>query len=155
MTLARDRLPDPQSYFESRGLKLQRGGKWRTAQCPFHGGSDSMRVNLETGGWCCMNCGEHGGDVIAFEMRLMRVGFIAACRVLGAWRDDPQDRRIPPARPLPLPARDALEVLANEAQIAAVSAENIRRGVPLSDDDRQRLRWASARINTIRRAIAP
>jgi hypothetical protein len=46
----RDNLPDPIAYFEGEGLKLDGRGKWRTTECRFHGGSDSMRVNTASGG---------------------------------------------------------------------------------------------------------
>ena len=45
----KDQLPDAVSYYESAGLTLQRGKKWRTTRCEFHGGSDSLRINTESG----------------------------------------------------------------------------------------------------------
>ena len=44
MTFDRRNLPDAVSYYESEGLKLTSRGKWRTTECKFHGGSDSMRI---------------------------------------------------------------------------------------------------------------
>jgi hypothetical protein len=51
MTFIRDNLPDAASYFEGQGLTLTgpRSAKWRTTRCEFHGGSDSMRVNIASG----------------------------------------------------------------------------------------------------------
>ena len=62
MTFDRRNLPDPVAFYESHGLKLTGRGKWRTTSCTFHGGSDSMRVNTETGAFACMaGCGARGG----------------------------------------------------------------------------------------------
>ena len=66
----RDRLPDPVSFFEAEGLTLTGPGKWKTTRCDFHDGSDSMRVNSESGAWRCMNCGAKGGDVLAYACLL-------------------------------------------------------------------------------------
>jgi len=82
----RDRLPPSQTYFDSIGLKLHGRGSWRDALCPFHDDAKpSLRVNVERGGWRCMACGVHGGDVLAFHMRRYGLGFIQAAKVLGAW----------------------------------------------------------------------
>ena len=89
MTFDRDRLPNPAEYFDDRGFTLSgpRSAKWKTTRCPFHGGSDSMRVNVHSGGWCCMNCGAKGGDVLSFEMQLTGAEFVPAAKALGAWID--------------------------------------------------------------------
>lgn len=155
MTFLRDRLPEPEGYFEAQGLTLQRGGKWRTTRCEFHGGSDSMRVNLESGSFVCMaGCGARGGDVLAYQMAAHGQDFIQAAKALNAWQDDPRDHRVR-HRPLPFPARDALEVLRSEAMLAAVAAGNLAQGAALSDDDRERLMEAAGRIVFITEAIAP
>ena len=54
----RSQLPDPANYFKSEGLRLKgaRHANWKTTECRFHGGSDSMRVNVATGAFRCMNC---------------------------------------------------------------------------------------------------
>ena len=65
MGFDRRNLPDAVGYYESEGLKLTGRGKWRTTECKFHGGSNSMRVNVATGAFRCMNCGARGGDVLA------------------------------------------------------------------------------------------
>lgn len=153
MTFMREQLPDPASFFEAQGLTLQRGGKWRTTSCAFHGGSDSMRVNIQTGAWVCMAaCGARGGDVLAYQMIAHDQDFITAAKALGAWRDDPADQNRPHRKPLPFPARDALEVLAGEAMLTAVAAGNLARGVSLSQDDRDRLMQAAGRISVIAEA---
>lgn len=150
MTLLRDNLPDPQGYFESQGLELQRGGKWRTTRCEFHGGSDSMRVNLSTGSWVCMaGCGAKGGDVLAYQMAAHGQSFVDASKALGAWQEDPRSSDALKLRPLPFPARDGLEVLRSEAMLAAVAAANVAKGVELSADDRARLMEAAGRIQFV------
>lgn len=143
----RSRLPDPLSYFESIGLVLEGRGKWRTAPCVFHGGRDSMRVNVETGAFVCMaGCGARGGDVLAYHRAVTGDDFVAAARALGAWVDG---GRPAPHRPAPFPARDALELLAREATLIAVAACNVGHGVQLSDEDRRRLLQAAGRVQAL------
>ena len=148
----RDNLPDPVSYFESEGLKLDGRGKWRTTECRFHGGSDSMRVNTVTGGWVCMACNAKGGDVLANFMAEHGLDFISAARLLGAWQED--DKPNKPHRPKPLPASQAIQVLAFESTLTAVAAGNIAHGIQLTDTDRARLLVAAQRINAISEAFA-
>ena len=147
MSFDRERLPDPIGYFEGQGLKLTKRGKWRTTECRFHDGSDSMRINAKTGAWVCMSCGTKGGDVLAYEMTANGVDFVTAAKALGAWVDDgkPETRK----KPAPLPPRFALEVLGFEATLAAVAAGNLANGMTLSQKDRSRLMTASNRINRI------
>lgn len=154
MSFARDKLPDPQSYFESQGLELQRGGKWRTTRCEFHGGSDSMRVNIETGAFVCMAlCGARGGDVLSYQMAAHGQTFIDAAKALGAWQDDSQDANRVRRRPLPFPAREGLEVLRTELLVCAVAAANAARGVTLTEEDKARLTLAAGRIQFIADAV--
>ena len=77
MGFDRNLLPDPVSYFENQGLTLKgpNRAKWKTTACNFHGGSDSMRVNTENGAWVCMSCGEKGGDVLAYEIKVSGAEF--------------------------------------------------------------------------------
>lgn len=155
MGLLRDNLPDPVGYFESLGLVLQPGRAWRTTRCDFHGGSDSLRINVQTGAWVCMaGCGAKGGDVLAYQMQFYDEPFIQAAKALGAWQDDPRDRTQAWRKPLPFPARDALEILATEAMLVAVAAGNIAHGVQLSAEDRARVMQAAGRINVIAEASA-
>ena len=83
-------LPDPANYFKVQGLTLKgsRSNKWKTAACYFHGGSDSMRVNLVTGAWVCMSCGEKGRNVLDYEIRDGGQDFVVAAQALGCWVDD-------------------------------------------------------------------
>ena len=154
MAFDRNRLPDPASYYEAQGLKFrEHKGKWRTTECRFHGSSDSLRVNAETGAFVCMaGCGARGGDVLAYEMALHGADFPTAAKALGAWVEDgkPEPRR----RPAPFPARDGLEVLLSEAMLVAISAANIAHGVSLSDNDRHRLLQAASRVQSIAEVCA-
>ena len=149
----RDNLPDPLTYFESEGLKLSGKGKWRTTECRFHGGSDSMRINSQTGAWVCMAaCGARGGDVLAHFMAEHGLDFIAAAQALGCWKEDGKPSK--PIRPKPFPASQAVQVLAFEATLAAVAAGNMARGIGMTDKDRARLYVAAQRIQTILGAFA-
>jgi hypothetical protein len=151
MPLVRDRLPEPLGYYEHEGLALLGRGAWRTTRCAFHGGSDSMRVNVQSGGFCCMaGCGARGGDVLAYHMAAHGLGFVEAAKDLGAWEDDPseplqQQRR----RPCGLPAREALALLCEDAMLVAVAAGNLAHGVALGEEDRARLAQCAARIQRI------
>lgn len=147
MSFDRDRLPEPIGYFEGQALKLSKRGKWRTTECRFHGGSDSMRINTATGAWVCMSCGAKGGDVLAYEMATTGVDFVTAAKALGAWVDDGKPE--PRQKPAPLPPRAALEVLSFEATLAAVAAGNLAHGLALTARDRTRLMTAANRINKL------
>jgi hypothetical protein len=145
-----EQLPEPTSYFEAEGLKLVGKGKWRTTSCNFHGGSDSLRVNVATGAWVCMaGCGARGGDVLAYHMAAHGFDFVSAAKALGAWTDDGTVFRN--SRPKPLPASLAIQVLGFESTLTAVAAGNIANGVMLSSDDRARLTVSAQRINAITR----
>jgi hypothetical protein len=147
MTLHRENLPEPVSYFENHGLVLKGLGKWRTTSCSFHGGSDSMRINTSNGGWVCMNCKVGGGDVLSYEMQLTGAEFVDACKTLGAWVND--GRVQVQNKPSPLTPRQALSVLACESNITAIAAGNVAKGVELSEVDLARLFIAAGRINQI------
>jgi hypothetical protein len=149
MSFERDRLPDPASYFESEGLRLTgpRSSKWKTTECRINGGSDSMRVNVATGAFKCMNCGAGGGDTLAFHMQAHGLEFVEAAKKLGAWVDDNKPQR--PHKPTSLSPRAALEVMAFEATVTAIAAGNLAQGKSLSEADRARLMTCAGRINMI------
>lgn len=154
MPFDRSLLPDPVSYFENQGLTLKgpRSAKWKTTTCNFHGGSDSMRVNIATGAWVCMSCCEKGGDVLAYEIKDGGREFVDAAKALGCWVEDGR----PPvaSKPTPLSPRLALSVMAFESTLAAVAAGNVANGVTLTDADRARLMVAANRINRLVEAFA-
>lgn len=154
MAFHRNLLPDPVTYFENLGLTLKgpRFAKWKTTTCNFHGGSDSMRVNVTTGAWVCMSCGEKGGDVLAYEIKDGGREFVDAAKALGCWVDDgrPQVQ----TKPTPLSPRLALSVMAFESTLAAIAAGNVANGVTLTYADRARLMVAANRINRLVEAFA-
>lgn len=153
MSFNRNLLPDPVTYFENQGLILKgsRSAKWVTTTCNFHGGSDSMRVNLTTGAWVCMNCDEKGGDVLAYEIKYSGREFVLSAKALGCWVDD--GRLTATTKPTPLSPRVALSVLAFESTLTAVAAGNLANGVSLTDADRSRLKVAANRINRLMEAF--
>lgn len=146
MSLDRERLPAPADYFAEAGNPLRGPGKWKTARCDFHGGSDSLRVNSQTGTWVCMNCHGRGGDVLAHHMANTGVDFVTACKQLGAWV---ADGRPAPTRPLPVPARQLLALVASEAQLVAIVASDAAAHRPIQPLDAQRCQLAAGRIQHI------
>ena len=154
MPFDRTLLPDAVTYFESRGLTFKgpRSAKWKTTTCNFHGGSDSMRVNVATGAWVCMSCGEKGGDVLAYEIKDGGREFVDAAKALGCWVDDGRPQVA--TKPTPLSPRLALSVMAFESTLTAVAAGNVANGVTLTDADRARLMVAANRINRLVEAFA-
>lgn len=84
--LNRALLPNPIEYLKAQGMSPKGSGLWRDLVCPFHDDtSPSLRINSDKGGFKCMACGAKGGDVIAFHMQLKSIGFVEACKQLGAW----------------------------------------------------------------------
>ncbi len=148
MGFDRRNLPDAVGYYESEGLKLTGRGKWRTTECKFHGGSDSMRINTDSGAFACMaGCGARGGDVLVYHMAQHGLEFVEAAKALGAWIDD--GRPTTQHKPSPLSPRQALEVLAVEANLVAIAAANVAHGVVLSQVDLSRVLTASGRITRL------
>jgi hypothetical protein len=153
MTFDRRNLPEPVGYYEAAGLVFrERKGKWRTTRCEFHGGSDSMRINTDSGAFACMACGASGGDVLAYEMQATGAEFIDAAKALGCWVDDGQ-----PAvqhKPTPLSPRAALQAIAFEVTLVAIEASRIASGIVPSEADKARVLAASNRITRIMEVFA-
>ncbi len=151
MSFNRDQLPDPQEYYENTaGLTLMGRGPWRTTRCEFHGGSDSMRINLKSGGFMCMSCGEKGGDVLAYEMQSTGAEFIDAAKALNAWTDDGKPSSY---KPSPVSARTMLEVVSFEVQIVALMGADLSKGIAISEVDKSRLFEAVSRITRVAEAL--
>jgi hypothetical protein len=74
MSLDRSRLPGPVEYFEGEVPKLIGKGTWRSMACAFCGARQAMRVNTESGGWCCMSCFAKGGDVCSYQEQRYSTG---------------------------------------------------------------------------------
>ena len=82
-------LPAPGTYYHEQDLTLSGGGEWRSSLCPFHDDTNpSLRIHIGSGGFKCMACGAHGGDVLAFHMQKYQLPFIQAVKQLGAWRSN-------------------------------------------------------------------
>lgn len=144
----RDRLPDPLGYFEAQDVHLVGRGRWKTGPCHFHGGSDSLRINVGSGGWRCMACGAKGGDVLAYHMQRHGLGFAEAARDLGAYLDGGKPRA-GTTSPSVLPAREAMQLVAHELRVAFVVIADIRAGVIPSDDDWKRFVIGAGRLEVL------
>lgn len=147
MSLDRQAVPGIAEFMNAQALDLRGRGRWRTTRCDFHGGSDSMRVNVESNGWCCMACGAHGGDAIAYLMQRDGLDFVAAAKAIGAWRDDGQSPR--PHRPSTLAPRDALAVIARDAGLLFVVAADVHAGKRPNDADMDAFARATGRIQRL------
>ena len=142
-------LPEPVTYFENQGLTLKgpRNAPWKTTECRFHGGKDSMRIKVATGAFVCMNCGASGGDVLAYQMAAYGQSFIEAAKQLGAWSGgEPIKEHI---RPTSLSPRDALNVLAFEGTLVAIADCRSAKGIKPSPEDLERILVAVGRINHV------
>jgi len=144
----RDRLPAWPEYADQHGLVLDGRGRWQTTRCDMHGGSDSLRVNVQSGGWRCMSCEASGGDTLAHYRATTGADFEAAARALGAWVEGGNPRVQRPAR---LAARDALESVGLELGVCAVVVADARSGIVPSDEDWQRFLQAAGRVEFIAR----
>jgi len=120
----REQLPDPLAYFDGEGVPLKGPGTWRTGPCHFHGGSDSLRVNIKTGGFMCMNCMVKGGDVLAYVMQRHGLEFVQAARSLGAYADDGKVHQ-GQDKPTTLSARAAMELAAHDTMTAALVLSDV------------------------------
>ena len=144
----RDRLPDPVSYFEAEGIKLVGPGRWKTGPCHFHDGSDSLRVNVQTGAFRCMACGVKGGDVLAYTMQRHAMEFVEAARCLGAYVEDGKPHS-GPTQPTTLSARAAMELAAKDLVTAMLVISDIRSGLIPSPADWQTLIGCAARVGAL------
>lgn len=143
----RERLPEPVGFFEAEGVPLKGRGKWKTGPCHFHDGSDSLRVQVESGAWRCMACHVKGGDVLGYTMQRHGLEFVEAARALGAYVDGKAQRR--PGKPATLAARDAMQLIAFELIVALLVMSDIKRGVIPSDGDWQRFLEAAGRVDAL------
>lgn len=143
----RDALPSWESYADMVGLVLQGRGRWRTTRCEFHGGSDSMRVNTESGGWVCMSCLARGGDVLDHYMLRTDASFKGAALALGAW--DRSKEKHTEREPRTLSPRDAVEVIARDLLLCVVVIADIRSGLIPSDADWRRFLVAAGQVEKL------
>jgi len=110
-----------------------------------------MRIFVVSGGFVCMSCGVKGGDVLSYHQQLYGLDFESAAKQLGAWVDDGKSHRS--NKPAPLPAREALFVLREEATLIALEGSRIGHGVVLNEADRERVRKAAGRVHVIAEGI--
>lgn len=148
-----DRAAMPQTFDLLRDFGFQfreARGKWRTTTCEFHDDhSPSMRVNVETGGWCCMSCGASGGDAVAYLMARTGGDFVNCAKALGAWRGGPDDRAARPRLPGGLSAHDALSVIAADMGLLFVVAADVAAGKTISEFDIHEFARATGRMQAI------
>ena len=146
--LLRERLPDALAYCAQAGLTLTPPhGKWRTTRCDIHGGSDSLRINVESSGWCCMACFAKGGDMLGLHMQRHGLDFVTAARDLGAWAEDTKPDRN--RKPRTLSEFDKNTLTHRDTSLVWVFAQNMRNGVVLTDADHAALSAASHRIEWV------
>lgn len=152
MSFDRERLPDPVAHHEAETKVKRSSSMWFQRSCPFCESSDAFYFHKVSGGFHCFACEVKGGDVLSYHMQLHGLEFIDACKALGCWIDD--GKPAPQFKPAPLSPRAALQVLAAEANLAAIAAGNVACGVILADTDRARLMTASNRISRLLEAFA-
>lgn len=144
MSLDRERLPDPVSYYESEGLTLEGRGLWRTTQCAFHGGSH-MRIQTQSGGFVCMSgCGAKGGDILAYHRAIHNMDFVTAAIDLGAWVEDGKPLHYSP-KPLRIPAKQLLKSVAHDLTLCSLVLSDIRQE-KLKDEDYEKFLESVSRI---------
>jgi CHC2 zinc finger len=146
-TFVRERVPDWRAYADANGIALYGRGEWCSILCGFHDDTrPSMRVNMRSGGWVCMGCGAHGGDVLAYHMQRTGRDFIEAARDLGAWDEAAQGHQRHTRKALPLSLRDALALAAHELTVCFVVISDVRAGKPPSATDWTRFLEAARRV---------
>jgi hypothetical protein len=144
----RERLPDPVQFFEAEGVPLTGSGRWKTGPCHFHDGSDSLRVNTQSGGWRCMSCDAKGGDVLAYAMQRHGLEFVQGARMLGAYVDDGKPHR-GPACATTLTARESMQLAAHEILIATLVISDVKAGVIPSQSDWDRFVCSAGRLEML------
>lgn len=81
-------LPDVKSYLKHVGIEAKGQKQWIKIICPFHDDSTpSLSINTVHGCFKCFSCEAKGGDLISFHMKLKGIGFVEACKQLGAWTE--------------------------------------------------------------------
>jgi hypothetical protein len=144
----RESLPNPQVYYEGQGLTLIGKGPWRTTRCDYHGGSDSLRINIESGAFVCMaGCGARGGDVLAFHRAAHGLGFVEAAQALGAWEDVGGPISGNP-RPAHIPARELLQLASDELTVCMLVLHDALNG-GIAQPDLERFIAAAGRVKYV------
>ena len=94
-----------------------------------------------------MACDAKGGDALSYHMQITGMEFVDAAKAMGAWVED--GRPAQQHKPTPLSPRQALQVMAVEANLVAVAAGNVAHGVTLSQVDISRLMQSANRITRL------
>ncbi len=140
MSVIADRLLD-----RLEGVKQVGPNRW-VAKCPAHNDrSPSLSVSLGDDGklliWCFAGCG--AADVMA-----------AVGLELSDLYPELLKHHSAPGRPNHWhAAREAFQIVRQEALLTAIAAENIASGIALTDDDRDRLILAAQRIRGAAEAV--
>lgn len=122
-------------------------GRWRCA-CPAHGGRNksTLSIGAAENGAVLLKCW-HGcaADEVASALGLeLSALFPAAARTGPGGGAGPLKKRAL------LSARQALDLLHDEAQVIGVCAANIARGIELTHDDKARVLTAAGRVAYLR-----
>lgn len=146
-------MSDPFDLFEShlsqRGKVTHHGREQLRAACPVCGGKNTNTLSVRRGdnGTVLVKCFKLGCEVEAIAQSL---GLDLSD--LFPERDD--NRPISKPRRIGLlPPMQAIELIATEAWLTAVAAENMANGHTLTEPDLARLREASIRIQTAYREV--
>lgn len=122
--------------------------RWR-ACCPAHGGKNPSALSVGVGadGAVLLRCW-HGCDVdaVAHGLGLELSDLFPPKPEAGAGAGPLKRRRL-------LTAGQALQLLADESNVAAVAAANLANGGPFTDADRERLLQAAGRIAWLREEV--
>lgn len=148
MSFNRDLLPDPATYFENNGHSLfRKTAKGFRTDCTIHGGTNpNLSVARDSGAFFCFSCGAKGGNVLDYEMQATGCDFVTAAKTLNAWVDDDKPSDYKPSR---VNARDMLQVLAHECNIAAMTVADVAAGKPISIIDKELFLVSAGRINLV------
>ena len=83
-------LPSATDYYRQIGLPLQKHGDDHLAPCPWAGGQTcpthgTVRVDPETGAFCCSLCASDGGDTLTYHQLANRQTYAQALDLLTTW----------------------------------------------------------------------
>lgn len=138
-----------ESHLSHRGKVRLHGRDHLRAACPVCGGKSTNTLSVRRGdhGAVLLRCFKSGCEV---ETIAQALGLELSD--LFPERDDARPVNKPRRIGLMLPMQ-AIELIANEAWLTAVAAENLANGYTLTDVDLARLRDASARIQGVYREL--
>lgn len=132
---------------------VRRSGRGWIARCPAHADrSASLSVAAGDDGRVLIRCFAGCSATAVVHALAIELGDLFPERLPPA---TPEARRELRERAMVAAIRAALDVVSREALIVRVAAEQVRRGVALSDPDALRLDQALERIEGARAALAP